>query len=109
MPHIRIRALEESVVKDLSKTLPNALAKVMQTTEDNFSFEKIATQFFAMGIPTEGDPLIEVFWFDRGQEVQDRCAEIIYQAVDKLVQKPYVSVVFMPLPQTNYYENGKHF
>ena len=109
MPHIRIRALEESVVKELSKNLPEPLAQVMKTTSDNFSFEKVSTQFFAMGEASDGDPLIEVSWFDRGQEVQNQCAEIIYKTVDKLVQKPYISVVFIPLPQSQYYENGKHF
>lgn len=109
MPHIRIRSMEDQQVATLSKTLTGPLAAAMQTSEDNFTFEKIATTFFEKGQSSEGTPFIEVLWFPRSQEVQDQAAQIITQQVQKLCTAEYVTVVFQVLAPTAYYENGTHF
>lgn len=109
MPHIRVRALNESQIASMSRDLPEVLAKTLETDTDNFSFEKIATQFFKNGSAVEGDPMIEVLWFDRGQAAQDECAKIITDYVRKLTPAEYIAVVFTALPKASYYENGAHF
>ncbi len=109
MPHIRIRALNESIVKNLSRELPVELAGLMQTPVENFSVELISTEFFKDGEVVQGDPMIEVLWFDRGQEIQNKAAEKITELVRKQVSAEYISVVFINLAKENYYENGKHF
>lgn len=109
MPHIRIRSLPENTVKKLSRELPKELAQVMQTSEDNFSVELVQTAFFKNGEPVEGDPMIEVLWFGRGQEVQDASAKKITELVRRITPAEYISVVFIDLPKQSYYENGAHF
>lgn len=109
MPHIRIRALNENTVKALSSELPKELALILNTPIDNFSVEKVHTEFYKDGIRVDGDPMIEVFWFDRGQKVQDECAQKITELVAQHFKVDYISVVFTNLPKESYYENGKHF
>lgn len=109
MPHIRIRGLSEVAVQKLSTELPKKLAEVMQTEIDNFTVEHLPTKFFKDGKSYEGDPLIEVHWFARGQPTQDASALAITEMAKAHTQSNFISVVFIDLPKQNYYENGKHF
>lgn len=109
MPHIRIRAIPEVTVEKLSAELPRELALLMQTSIDNFTVEKVATHFYKDGAKTEGDPMIEILWFDRGQEVKNQCAKKTTEIVRKHLNAEYIAVVFTALPKESYFENGEHF
>lgn len=109
MPHIRFRSLQSHHVSQLSVELTPALASAIQTSEDNFTFELIQTQYFIHGQPTSSYPFVEVLWFARSQEVQDRCALLITEKVKALSKAEDVVVVFTVLEKTAYYENGTHF
>ncbi|WP_374078224.1 DUF1904 domain-containing protein [Bdellovibrio bacteriovorus] len=109
MPHIRMRALKADHVRQLSADLSKDLAQVMNTSEDNFTFEAVATQFFTQGQLTDSYPFVEVLWFERPQEVQDNCARILTDKVKALTGAEDVVVVFHVLAKTAYYENGRHF
>ncbi|MES2962420.1 MAG: DUF1904 domain-containing protein [Bdellovibrionota bacterium] len=109
MPHIRIRSLSEAAVATLSRELPKTLAPLMSTPEDNFTVELIGTTFYSQGKIVEGDPMIEVQWFDRGQATQDACAAEITFLVRQHTKSEFIAVVFTALPKTSYYENGTHF
>lgn len=112
MPHIRTRNLTEANVRILSQRLPKELAQMMSTAEDNFTVEKINTVFYRNGQPVpdgEGDPMIEIHWFDRGHEIKAGAAKKTTELVYELTQAQYIAVVFFDLPKTDYFENGKHF
>ena len=109
MPHVRFRAVKKEDVQKLSQTLPSALAPVMSTAPDNFTFELVQTQFFSAGAPTESYPFVEVLWFARSQQVQDESAGIITQQLKQISPYEDVIVVFQVLPSQAYYENGTHF
>lgn len=109
MPHLRFKAVSEETVRQLSKDLPADLARIISTTEDNFSFELVQNRFFEGGKETAFYPFVEFAWFDRGQEVQDRVAELITEKLKQITRAEYVAVVFLDLPKNCYYENSKHF
>ena len=109
MPHIRIRALSIEQIKTLGQPLCEQLAYVMQTPLDNFTVEKIDSQFFQNGKSVPGDAMIEIHWFDRGQNIQDLSAQKIIEIFRKLIGPQDLSVVFFDIPKNRYYENGKHF
>lgn len=109
MPHLRFKAVPEKIVSDLSQTLPKELASVLQTSEDNFSFELVSSNFYENGQKTSFYPFVEFAWFDRGQKVQDQVAQIIYHRVKEVFPADYITLVFLDLPKTSYYENGQHF
>ena len=112
MPHIRIRAMTESQVKNLSQVLPKELSRLMSTSEDNFTVEKINSVFYRAGeiVPDgTGDTLIEVHWFDRGAEMKSLVASKVTQLVRECSNSEFIAVVFFDLPKTSYFENGSHF
>jgi hypothetical protein len=101
--------LDEKHVQSLSDTLVAPLAKAMSTTEDNFTFELIGSRFFYKKKEIESYPFVEVLWFSRGKEVQQKAAMIITDHVKVVTNAPDVVVVFQALPEADYYENGNHF
>lgn len=112
MPHIRIRSLTEDQVKKLSQTLPKELSLIMQTSEDNFTTEKVQTTFYRHGDIVHdghGDPMVEIHWFDRGEAIKSQAAVKITELVKACTNAEYINVVFFDLPKTNYFENGQHF
>lgn len=112
MPHIRIRAMTETDVKSLSQVLPKELSQLMHTPEDNFTVEKIPTVFYRNGsiVPDgQGDPMIEIHWFDRGAEIKSTTAKKVTELVRSFTKSEYIAVVFFDLPKTDYFENGSHF
>lgn len=109
MPHLRFRGVNEQQVAELSNSLVKDLATTIETTEDNFSFELIGTQFFSRGQKGGAYPFVEVLWFQRSQEIQDAAAKIITEKVKLLCPHDDVAVIFVPLAKNSYYENGTHF
>lgn len=109
MPHLRFRSVENEIVQKASEVLPSQLARIISTTEDNFTFEKIETHFFQKGNADNSYPFIEVFWFHRTQEVQDHAAICISDFITSQIGKCDVVVVFVEYEKNRYYENAKHF
>jgi hypothetical protein len=81
----------------------------MNTSVDNFTFERVETVYYSEGRVVDSFPFVEVLWFARSQAIQDQCAQIITERVKALVPSLDVVVVFMVLPKESYYENGLHF
>lgn len=109
MPHVRMRSIKESDAAILSDSMVKDLAAIIQTSEDNFTFELVATKFFNKGTEVTSYPFIEVLWFERPQAIQDQCAKFITDKVKDLTRENDVVVVFLTLDKKSYYENGQHF
>ncbi len=109
MPHIRLKCISEKNVKALSKTLPKELAKAMDTSEDNFSFELIPNTFYTNGKSIKSYPFIEVHWFERSQETKIRSTRIITNQTKALTKAKDIVVVYIPIEKSDYFENGKNF
>lgn len=109
MPHLRFRALSAQNVQTLSVSLPKVLAPAMETSEDNFTFEVISTEFFTNGKSDKSYPFVEVHWFARSQEIKTSSAKIITEQVKALTAAADVVVVFIPLAKVDYFENGQSF
>lgn len=52
--------------------------------------------------------MVDVSWFDRGQEVQDAAANIITKYINSIGYKN-VDVIFHCLEKNRYYEDGENF
>lgn len=112
MPHLRIRSLSDAAVKSLSVTLPKELSKILNTPEDNFTVEKIATTYYRNGeavSENQTDPMVEFLWFDRGSEARSAAAEKVTELVKQHSPSEYIAVVFIAIPKDHYFENGCHF
>lgn len=108
MPQLIIKGIEKQVVKDLSRELIDELATVVGCPRDYFTLEMPQTVYIQDGEETSGPAIIQVNWFERGQAIQDRVAEVITK---RLQAKGYsqLEIFFAVLAERRYYENGKHY
>lgn len=109
MPHLRFRAITTEQTQKLSQDLLPELAQVIGTAEDNFTFEQVPTEYFFGGKKIQSYPFVEVSWFARSQDIQDKTAAFITEKVKAITNVEDVIVVFQELEKTSYYENSKHF
>ena len=108
MPHIRCRGMQRDIVVAISETLVEQLAELTKTPAAHFTIEYIPAEFIATRFGGQAYPFIELFWFDRGQEMQDAAAQLITSIVKSKLEMD-VAVVVQPLQRTNYYDNGQHY
>lgn len=108
MPLIRLRAMEPKKICVVSKELVDELQQLLQCPRDYFTVEAVNSTFIKDGEFVNGSPVIEVSWFDRGQEIQDKAAVIITKYIQSIGYNN-VDVIFMELNENRYYENGIHF
>ncbi len=111
MPHLRFRAVEFDTVKSLSTALVDDLQPLMACPREDFTIEHISTTFIFDGDVSDAYPFVEVFWFDRGQDVQDQVARKVTDAVRLALEEPEqdVAVIFTALKPHAYYDNGEHY
>lgn len=108
MPMLKFKAIETESVCKISKKLIDELQDLIQCPRDYFSLAIDQSVYINDGEIVKGDPIVEVSWFDRGQEVQDKAAKIITKYVN-LAECKNVDVIFFVLDESKYYENGEHF
>ncbi len=110
MPHLRFRAVEPTLVQQLSRSLIDELAPHMQSPRADFTFEYLYTTFYHEGEVSQAYPFVEVLWFDRGQTIKDAVAEIITRQVRAACGSDVnVAVIFSEIARGDYYDNGQHY
>ena len=108
MPHLFIRGVSIDQVKTISPSLVQDLADLCACGTDNFTLEIVNSTYVYDGKEVPCHPLIEVKWFERGQEIQDQFAEIITKYLQTL-EILEVEVAFSTFQESAYYLNGKSF
>lgn len=107
MPMIKVKGIPQDEVIKESKELIDKLVEIIGCPRDYFTIELINNTFIMDGEIVAPPTIVEVAWFDRGQEVQDKAAEAITHHFKK--DRQCLDVVFQALEHKNYYENGTHF
>lgn len=108
MPALRLKAIDGNKALTISKQLIDELQELIQCPRDYFSIELVQSKFIMDGKFVGGPQMVDVLWFDRGQDIQDKAAKIITKYINSIGYKN-VDVVFYPLEHSKYYENGEHF
>jgi len=110
MPKFTVSCVKKNDLLEISKDLIDKISELAGVPRNAITLELnqvLNTPIFD-GEIKEPHPVVDVYWFDRPQEVQDACAEYI---TNKLFDLGYthVSILFHPIPKTHWYSNGKHF
>ena len=108
MPQLKVRGVELIRLSDISKPLIDELEELLKCPRNYFTIECINSTFIMIAEQAINYPIVEIDWFDRGQEIQDKVAKIITNYIHKAGYKS-VDIIFTILIEKNYYENGKHF
>lgn len=108
MPLLRFKSVDQQKLIKISTELIDDLVEIVGSPRDYFSLEHIDATFIMDGAVVKTNPLVEVAWFARTQEVQDKVAQCITK---HLIKAGYLSVdvYFVKLKRERYYENGEHF
>lgn len=108
MPILKFKAIKAQEICSISKQLVDELQILLQCPRDYFTLEISEVKFIRDGGFVDGNPVIKISWFDRGQEIQDKVAEIVTKYVNKIGYEN-VDIIFKVFQENKYYENGKHF
>lgn len=108
MPQLKIRGIKVDDICKISTQLIDELEKIIGCPRNYFTIEHIGSTFIKDGNISEGYPFVEILWFDRGQEIQDKTAKIITNLINELGYKN-IDLFFTPIKENLYYENGEHF
>lgn len=108
MPALKFKGIKEEKLIKISKDIIDELEEAIECPRDYFTMEIIQSKFIFDQQVVDGYPFVEVQWFDRGQEIQDKVAKIITEYIMSIGYRN-VDVIFNCLDKNKYYENGKHF
>ena len=108
MPQLKFRGVKEESILTLSTPLVDKLQELLSCPRDYFTIEVMNSTFVSEGKVVAGYPLVEVAWFDRGQDTQDKVAEVITNELRNVGYAP-CDIFFTILKESAYYEDGKHF
>lgn len=108
MPQLTFKNIKRESVLALSTALVDELEALMNVPREHFTLEHVDSLFIADGQQAPEYPLVFVALFNRGQEVEDKAAQIITKHVHAMGYKD-VDIVFSILERRRYYENGVHF
>jgi hypothetical protein len=108
MPQLIIKGMEHEEIKKISKPLVDELHRIIGCPRDYFTIEAVNSIFIMDGEQQSINPLVQVNWFDRGQQVQDQVAAALYRHIAG-VGYGQVETFFVALRESSYYENEKHY
>lgn len=108
MPQIKIRGIEPAQVCKISLEMVDNLAPIIGCPREYFVIECIHSTAVKDGEIIPSTPFVEVMWFDRGQEIQDKVAKEITTHIQSLGIAD-IDVAFLTFERRSYYENGEHF
>lgn len=108
MPQLTMRGIQAKKVCEFSKEMIDELENILQCPRNYFTIECLNVSFIFDGEEVLGYPFVEIAWFDRGQDIQDRVALIVTKFVQGAGYQN-VDIIFKVLEKNKYYENGIHF
>ena len=103
MPMLKFKAMETKSVCSISKDLLDELQKLLQCPRETLSIEVSQSVYVKDGEIVSGPSVVEVHWFPRTQELQDKAAEIIIKHAQS-IGYPNVEVIFSILDKDKVYK-----
>lgn len=107
MPQFLIKGMKMEDVQKISTQMVNELEEIIGCPRDYFRIEFVDSTLIEDGDIVAGCPMVQVNWFDRGQEVQDKVAVSITTNIQNAGYEQ-VEIFFIVLERNKYYENGTH-
>ncbi|GAB6990993.1 DUF1904 family protein [Paenibacillus pini] len=108
MPQLIFRGIPAEGIRAISIPLVAEMAAICQCGTDNFTLECMHVTAILDGKYTDSYPVIDVWWFERGDVVRDKMAEAIDRHVRSL-DIPELEISFRVGREDNFYMNGRRY
>ena len=106
MPHLLIRGVRAEQLQTAALPLIEQLAELCDCGIDNFTLNCLHTTSVIADSPDSPSfAFVEVGWFERGQSIRSRFAQIVTRTIMKLGFEE-VEIVFVAYREDCYYVNG---
>lgn len=107
MPQLLFRGVPAHQLRSISEALAEDLATICNCGTDNFTMECLNTTSVYGGV-AEGEafPFVEIGWFERGQAIRDKFAEVITKHLAQ-IDITESEIAFRTFREDSYYINGK--
>lgn len=109
MPHLKIRGIEKEKIIKASKEIVDGLTPIVDCPRDWFTIEHIDTEYIFDGKIVEGYTFVEIFWFERTDEVKKKVADFLTKLIKRINDNKDCCIIFFPLTGSNYCDNGTFF
>lgn len=107
MPFFRFHSTDAGKLSEVSRQMTDALQQVLGCPREHIVLEVIHSENICDGTVACGEwPFVEVSYFRRNREVQDKIARVVYETL-KQVGYEDSDIYFIYLDPENYYENGR--
>lgn len=103
MPQIVFKGIQKVEATSISKDLAESLAEAINCPKEWISLELTQADYFNLHSKEAAYPVVNIFWFSRPKEVQDKVAGILNEALFKLGYSR-LQVYFHRLDPSEYYE-----
>ncbi len=107
MPKVIFTGINEKDLLVINKELIDELSNITGTGREIFKFKLDESKYMFDGEYITPYATVDVYWFERPQEIQDACAKAITNYIAN-IGYPGVDVVFHTLHPHKYYEEGEH-
>ena len=108
MPQLIVKGIREDEVKVLAKSAAPDLADICNCPIDWFTFDYIPSKFYDFTGKEIVNPVIQVWWFEREQDVQDKVVACLDNEIKNLGYE-FSQISFSVFYKSSYYENSEHF
>lgn len=108
MPQIIVKGIDEAQCAALSKKAAPKLAEICECPSDWFVFDLVPSIFFNQDGATAHYPVVQVWWFSRPADIQDRVAKLLHSLFEEMGYADN-QISFHLFKECDYYENGESF
>ena len=107
MPQLIVKGIREDEVKVLAKSAAPDLADICNCPIDWFTFDYIPSKFYDFTGKEIVNPVIQVWWFERPQELQDKVAKCLDKHI-KSFGYTFSQISFSIFYDESIYKDGEH-
>ena len=108
MPQLIIKGLKPCEYRPFAKESRPELSRIVECPEDWFTFDYQLSAMYTSGGAVESFPVLQIWWFERPKDVQDRVAVYLDEALKKRGYRNS-QISFHIFREEDYYEDGRHF
>lgn len=109
MPHLKIRGIKKELIIENSKEIIDNLTEIIGCDRSWFTLEYQDTEYIFDGKIVNGYTFIEIYWFARNTEIKKKVADFLTNFIKKINDNNDVCIIFFPLSEENYCDNGTFF